>query len=109
MVLSHSYLSPSFPGQEPPDEDEFWCCSVNQDKTHNACEAPQEEGLVPPSEFKTKDPVLLHIKDVVNKRTRKTPLVTVCASVQQSSSDTSNKRNDIQDHESPEKRTRLSL
>lgn len=66
--------------QSAPGEEDYWCCSENQDRSRKTCDVPEELN-VPQYEVQTDDSILNRVMNVVNKRTRRSRLVKGCAVV----------------------------
>lgn len=77
------------------DDDDSWECKNNLDPKHNHCDIPEEDKLRPQTRDQEeqrateKDPILRHLLGVINKVTRKTPIVTRCFPVEVNRTDKS--------------------
>ena len=81
---------------------------MNHDISRNSCDADEEVIARPTLEVNSKDPILIHLKRVVNGRTRKTPIVTGFAQVQESSFG-NYPGVDVDEEKKPEKLPRLVM
>ena len=62
------------PLQEPPEDDQDWVCSKNQDPRYNSCDIPEQPELRKrdkEQKYIENNAILKHVRGVVNRATKK--------------------------------------